>query len=668
MLKKSNITAEDLYKFEIISGVRISPDGKDVVYSSQRVDAASEKKYSSLFLVSTEKGGAFQFTRGDQNDNHPRWSPGGGEIAFFSNRANKELPPQIFFIPLRGGEARQITDIKGLISDFSWSPDGRKLLCSIVKFDEEFIDREKDEKKKELGVVVREYDRLFFKLDDFGFLPKERKHIWVVTVQNGKANQITDHEVYDEFDPSWSSDGKKIVFLSNRSEDPDNSIFEVDLFTISSDGGGLFKIETPLGEKSKPVFSPDGKWIAYHGAENQGKMYKNTSLWIVPADGSAPARNLTEKYDFEVGGGVINDMGHAETMPPVWSNNSNFIYFQTGYHGSTLLKRINIEDGSVDTILGEGGEVRSFTFDKNQSVMAYFYGKIDDTGQVYILDTTHNKTRKLTKHNESLFKRFKLGDVEEVWYKGGDGNDLQGWILKPPGFDPGKRYPSILEIHGGPWAQYGNFFMHEFYYLAANGYIVHFTNPRGGRGYGEQHAKSISQNWGGPDYADLMAWTDMIAQKPYIDTERMGVTGGSYGGYMTVWIIGHTERFKAAVTQRCVSNFVSMWGSSDFNWVFQQEFGDVAPFEDVTKAWDHSPMKYIGNAKTPTMIIHSEMDLRCPIEQGEQVFVALKRLGVDSEMIRFPDEPHGLSRMGRTDRRIVRLRSMLGWFDRYLKE
>lgn len=210
--------------------------------------------------------------------------------------------------------------------------------------------------------------------------------------------------------------------------------------------------------------------------------------------------------------------------------------------------------------------------------------------------------------------------------------------------------------------------MHEFYYLAANGYIVHFTNPRGGRGYGEQHAKSISQNWGGPDYADLMAWTDMIAQKPYIGTERIGVTGGSYGGYMTVWIIGHTERFKAAVTQRCVSNFVSMWGSSDFNWVFQQEFGDVAPFEDVTNAWDHSPMKYIGNAKTPTMIIHSEMDLRCPIEQGEQVFVALKRLGVDSEMIRFPDEPHGLSRMGRTDRRIVRLRSMLGWFDRYLKE
>ncbi|MCJ7626382.1 MAG: S9 family peptidase, partial [Anaerolineaceae bacterium] len=621
-----------------------------------------------LYLSSTEKGETIQFSRGDQSDTHPRWSTEWGEIAFFSNRVNKELPPQIFTISRNGGEARQITDIKGQISDFSWSPDGKKLLCSIVKFDEEFLEREKDEKKKELGVVVRKYDRLFFKLDGFGFLPKERKHIWVVPVQTGKAIQITDHPVYDELDPSWSHDGKKIVFLSNRSEDPDNSIFEIDLFTISQNGSELFKIETPPGDKSKPVFSPDGKWIAYHGAENQGKMYKNTSLWIVPADGSAPARNLTEKYDYEVGGGVINDMGHAETMPPTWSNDSNFIYFQTSFHGSTLLKKIDIKDGSVETILGEGGEIGSFSFDKNQSVMAYFYGKIDDTGQVYLLETTPDRKRKLTKHNENLYRSLELGDVEEVWYKGSAGNDLQGWILKPPGFDPGKKYPSILEIHGGPWAQYGNFFMHEFYYLAANGYVVYYTNPRGGRGYGEQHAGAISQNWGGPDYEDVMVWTDLVAEKAYIDPERMGVTGGSYGGYMTTWIIGHTDRFKAAVAQRCVSNLVSMWGSSDFNWVFQQEFGDVAPFDDFQKSWDHSPMKYMGNAKTPTMLIHSEMDLRCAMEQSEQVFVALKRLGVDTKLVRFPDEPHGLSRAGRTDRRIVRLQSILGWFDRYLKD
>lgn len=214
---------------------------------------------------------------------------------------------------------------------------------------------------------------------------------------------------------------------------------------------------------------------------------------------------------------------------------------------------------------------------------------------------------------------------------------------------------------------YGNHFMNEFYYLASKGYVVYYTNPRGGRGYGEAHAKAIWGAWGTADYADVMAWTDHVEKLPYIDRDRMGVTGGSYGGYMTLWIIGHTARFKAAVAQRVVSNFVSMWGSSDFNWGFQHTFGNIPPYKDINAAWDCSPMKYIGNAKTPTLIIHSENDFRCPIEQGEQAFVALKQLGVDSEMVRFPEESHGLSRGGRTDRRIARLNHILRWFEKYLK-
>jgi dipeptidyl aminopeptidase/acylaminoacyl peptidase len=224
-----------------------------------------------------------------------------------------------------------------------------------------------------------------------------------------------------------------------------------------------------------------------------------------------------------------------------------------------------------------------------------------------------------------------------------------------------------LEIHGGPGLQYGNFFMHEFYYLAAEGYVVYFCNPRGGRGYGEAHSKAIWNNWGTVDYDDLMAWVDFIQKKPYMDKKRVGVTGGSYGGYMTNWIIGQTHRFKAAVTQRSVSNLISMYGSSDYNWSMQREFGDRPPWENFKNYWRQSPMKYIGNAKTPTLVLHNENDLRCAIEQGEQIFVALKKLGVDTEMVRFPDEPHGLSRTGRTDRRIERLKHILRWFDRYLK-
>jgi dipeptidyl aminopeptidase/acylaminoacyl peptidase len=354
-------------------------------------------------------------------------------------------------------------------------------------------------------------------------------------------------------------------------------------------------------------------------------------------------------------------------MPPTWSNDSSRLFFPVAYHGSSLLMHIDLEGKNLETITGQGGVVGSFSFDHDQSSIAYFYGTMDDPGQVFLKEKG-DAPRCLTTANRLLLDQLDLGTMEEVWYQGVAGNELQGWILKPPDFDPEKKYPSILEIHGGPLTQYGNFFMHEFYFLAAQGYVVYFTNPRGGRGYGEEHARAIWRNWGKADYEDLMTWTDLVAQKPFIDTQRMGVTGGSYGGYMTVWIIGHTNRFKAAVTQRCVSNFISMWGTSDFNWVFQQEINDKAPFEDLMNFWDRSPIKYIGNAKTPTLVSHSEMDMRCPIEQGEQVFVALKRIGIDTEMIRFPEEFHGLSRTGRTDRRIIRLKHFVRWFDRYLKD
>jgi dipeptidyl aminopeptidase/acylaminoacyl peptidase len=261
-----------------------------------------------------------------------------------------------------------------------------------------------------------------------------------------------------------------------------------------------------------------------------------------------------------------------------------------------------------------------------------------------------------------------LGRIEEVWYTGRDGNDLQGWILTPPDFDPNKTYPAILEIHGGPLAQYGFAFMFEFFYLTAHDYVVFFTNPRGGQGYGAAHAQAIYDDWGNADYADAMAWTDYVEKLPYIDETRLGVTGGSYGGFMTNWIIGHTDRFKAAVTQRSVSNFISMLGSSDLHDRWRNLFGAQGyPWDDFDNYWRQSPLKYFGNVKTPTLVIHSEQDLRCNIEQGEQVFVALKVLGVETELVRFPEESHGLSRGGRTDRRIARLNHILRWFDKYLK-
>ena len=671
--KKRAIQAEDLYDFQLISSPRISPDGNHVVYVVQRVEKKSEKKYTNLWVASAgaqTPATAHQFTYGDQNDSQPRWSPDGSQIAFLSNRQNSKKPAQLFLIPIDGGEARPLSEIKGSIEEFAWSPDGKHLICAVRKSDPEELERQEDEQKKELGVVARHYDRVFYKLDGYGYLPKERTHLWSVDARNGKAKQLTDHPVYDEQNPAWSPDGKWIAFVSNRSSHPDLTPDRVDLFVIPSEGGEMQKVETPLGEKNQPSFSPDGQWIAYYGVEGEGLGYKNNGLWVVPAPGNpkhVPACNLTEAYDLHVAPDVINDMGSPEMIAPTWSPDGKQLYFPITLNGSSLLKVIPAAGGEPQTLIGEGGTVGSYSFDRDQKRMAYFYGTMSDPGQVFVRHMADQQVYQITALNQSLLAGIDLGEVETVWIKGPDDNDLQGWVIKPPGFDPQKKYPAILEIHGGPRTQYGYFFMHEFFYLAAQGYVVHFSNPRGGRGYGEAHTKATFKHWGDPDYDDLMAWNDYVAGQTYIDPERMGVTGGSYGGFMTVWIIGHTDRFKAAVPQRCVSNMVSMWGSSDFNWAFQQELNDQPPFEDLQKYWDQSPIKYIGNAKTPTLVIHSENDLRCPIEQGEQVYVALKRLGVDSEMVRFPNEFHGLSRTGRTDRRIVRLNHILRWFDKYLK-
>ncbi len=400
--------------------------------------------------------------------------------------------------------------------------------------------------------------------------------------------------------------------------------------------------------------------------QGEKEWWRNSCLWIVPSNGKGKPFNLTEKYDFNASAESINDLGGQDYARPAWSPDGSRIYFSVDRHGRSKLMSVSIDGEDLQTHVDGDGVIGHASFDKQVGRAAYFWSTMADPGQVFTVELEKNETRRLTRLN-SWVEKIDLGNVEEIWFKGKDGNDLQGWIMTPPGFDPKKKYPSILEIHGGPISQYAHYFMHEFYYLAAQGYVVYFCNPRGGSGYGEEHTRSIFGKWGTVDYDDITTWTNLVSKKPYIDKKRMGVTGGSYGGYMTLWIIGHTERFKAAVAQRVLSNFISMWGSSDFNWSFQEVINDLPPYKDLMNAWDRSPMKYIKNARTPTLIIHSEQDHRTPIEQGEQAFVALKTLGVETEFIRFPGELHCLSRSGRTDRRVARLEHILRWVDKYLK-
>jgi dipeptidyl aminopeptidase/acylaminoacyl peptidase len=660
------ITAQDLYRFQLITDVRLSPDGKRIVYGVQRVDQKTEKKYANLWMVGTDGSPERQFTQGDQNDASPRWSPDGRTLAFLSARKEGESA-QVYIISTDGGEARRLTDFKGDVSDLSWSPDGTRLLLEFTPKDQEAIDREADEQKKKLGVVSRHYTRLYYRADGKGWLGHRRTHLLIVKVASGKVVELTSGDLWDEYGASWSPDGNSIVFCSNRRADPDLEPDLVDLYIIPAAGGEVRLVNTPPGSKDMPTFSPDGSQISYVGPRDSNEWWQNVELWLVAADGKSPSRSLTRKHDISLTCSTLNDVGGGLEMPPLWSADGKVIYFQISEHGRTKLMAIVVADGTLYAVVDESGSVGTFTLDDRQEKMAYFLGTMTDPGQVWVRDMDTGTARQLTHLNQELLAKFDLGKVEEVWFKARDGHDLQGWIMTPPGFDPKKKYPSILEIHGGPQDQYGYLFMHEFYFLASKGYIVYFSNPRGGTGYGEEHEKAIWGQWGTVDFDDLMDWTDLVEKRPYIDRKRMGVTGGSYGGYMTNWIIGHTHRFAAAATQRSVSNLISMWGTSDLNWVFQLPHGGKAPQESIEVLWDRSPVKYLASATTPTMVLHNEMDFRCAIEQGQQVFTALKFYHVPTELVTFPDEPHGLSRVGRTDRRIDRLESICRWMDTYLK-
>ncbi len=667
--EKRTINAEDLYNINILTASEISPDGKAILYALQTVDRESEKKFSHLWSIPSEGGTAKQLTFGKQADSKPKWSPNGEWIAFMSNRIDA-TQPQIFILPVSGGEARPVTDFQGDFGDYVWSPDSKHLVFAFRPFDDVDIEMKKDDKKKELGRVSRRVtERVFFKFDSYGYLPDERFHLWTVDIESLETKQITHSKNHEENNPAWMPDGKTLAYISNVTENPDLTPGHDDIFLLNLESGESRKLNTPIGPKGHLSFSPDGKNLAYLGYEDPKADYKNTELWVIDLDKPNNARSLTAKFDFDVGGGVINDIGAVQTVTPVWSKNGNDLIFQVGRHGRTSLHAIDLTGENLKTILEFDGVVITFSLDQAQDEIAYLLGTMKDPCQVAVYSFNDKASKVISTINKELFDQLDLGSIEEVWFKGPDDNDLQGWILKPPHFDENKKYASIMEIHGGPLAQYGFFFMYEFYYLAAQGYVVYFCNPRGGQGYGEEHAKAIYYGkWGTVDFADLMAWADFMEKKPYIDPVEMGVTGGSYGGYMTLWIIGHTDRFKAAAAQRSVSNLISMWGSSDFNWSFQKWFDDKAPYENLEILWQCSPMKHIGSAKTPTLIIHSMQDLRCSIEQSEQAYVALKNLHVDTEFLMFPDSPHGVSRTGRTDRKVVRLEGIADWFNRYLKQ
>lgn len=656
-------SAESLYQFERITDHRLSPDGQRLVLARERLSRQTQKKHADLWIISLDDGAQQRFTYGDYTDSSPRWSPDGRYLAFLSNRL-EESQPQLYILPLNGGEARPLTDLKGTFLGFEWSPDGRKIAFCLRRKDADALEREADEQKKKLGVVARHITRAIYKLNGAGYLPAEKAHIWVVDVTTGEAAPLTTGD-YDEGPPRWSPDGANLLFTANRSPDPDFNEDAVELYTLPATGGEMRLIPAHDGSKAAPSYSPDGRRIAYLGRQYKESWWQNSCLYVVSAEGGE-ARNLTAGADLHLANMTNGDIYSGSGVDgPHWSPDGRWLYVGATVRGEQPVLRVSAETGAVERVTYKG-VVGRFNFDDSFRYMAYLHSDWREPGQLYLQDLHAGHTTQLTYDNAWL-QTTRLGDWLEVWLTGPTGNEVHGWVMTPPDFDPARQYPTILQIHGGPQTQYGNQFMQEFHYLAANGYVVGLCNPRGSQGYGDEFARAIWGQWGTVDYDDVMLFADYLAGLPYVDAARMGVSGGSYGGFMTVLIIGRTDRFKAAVAQRLVSNWTSMFGSCDFNWGWKILAGVGNPWDDFERQWQQSPMSQIGHARTPTLIIHSEEDYRTNLEQAEQVYVALKVLGVDSEMVLFPGETHDLSRSGRTDRRVVRLQQMLRWFDKYLK-
>ncbi|MFS0862176.1 S9 family peptidase [Fredinandcohnia sp. 179-A 10B2 NHS] len=664
-MTKRPITAEDLNKFKYVGDPQVSPSKDRVAYVLTQVDTEKDGYYSHIYVTDLNGEGR-QFTYHFSKDSlvkdaAPKWSPDGSALAFRSNRTGKN---QVWLLHTDGGEAVQLTDVKQGVGEFVWSPDGKQLAVTVSG--ELKLSTDKDEEKKEEKSDVKVITRLRYKGDGVGIYGEDRKHVYLFDVETKSYTKVTDGE-YDFGQVRFTPDGKSLFYIATKAEDKEwgylPAIWKYDIAS---------KVETLFyqgnGYLMAPSVSPDGKWLAVAGHTRGERSQGNTNVLLFSVE-TGELKNLTEQFDYTVGNlvGVDAKYDTAESRL-IWDSTSTGIYFSATVGGDCQLFKVNLE-GEVSAALSPSvANVTSYDI-VSEDLAVLVLGNPHSTGDVVTQDLNNVKNvTKLTDWNKELYSEVHLSTPENFFYKSTDGKDIEGWILKPYGFEDGKTYPMILEIHGGPATAYGNGLHHEMQLMASKGYVVLYTNPRGSHGYGHDFVNAVIGDYGGMDYEDIMAGVDYaLTRYSFIDQDNLFVTGGSYGGYMTNVIVTRTDRFKAAVTQRSICNWHSFYGTSDIGFFFTEwQHGHADLWDDVEKLLKVSPLTYARNVKTPTLILHSEQDLRCPMEQAEQWYIALKRLGVDTKFVRFPDENHDLSRSGKPKHRQERLNHLIGWFDERL--
>jgi dipeptidyl aminopeptidase/acylaminoacyl peptidase len=687
--ERRSITEKDLFKFVWVADPQIAPDGTQIAFVRVRVDQAKDHYESALWLVRSDGSEPARPITAGIRDTSPRWSPDGRYLAFVRaiEKDGRPQPPQVFVMGMAGGEPRAVTDIPRGAANPAWSPDSKTIAFSSSARPEELLTKEDkgsaakdakpEDKPRETDVrVITEAVYRANGVAGWGYVDRDRpSHVWTVAVSADGARPAAPKRITSgEFaagNHRWSSDGSQVYFIADRRRESYYHPRDSDLYAISKDGGEPARLLSIDGSIGAYAASPDGKRMAFVGTLTGApeRSYSQPDFWVADLPDGTP-RNLTAAYDFDINGGIGGDQraprGQHPAVP-VWTRDGRSVLIKVGEQGSANFIRVATADGRVDRVTKGNHEVMSYTADAAAGTLAAVVSTQTVVGDLHVIDPASGViSKKLTTFNDELFGELTMNEPEEIWYSSFDGRKIQGWILKPPSFDASKKYPLILQIHGGPHAAYGNTFTHEFQWMAAKGYVVLYTNPRGSSNYGQEFGNIIQFNYPGDDYRDLMAGVDEVVKKGYVDETRMGVTGGSGGGLLTNWVVTQTTRFKAAVSQRDISDWANFWYTADFT-LFTPSWFRKAPFEDPADFAKRSPITHVAKIQTPLMFILGDEDWRTPpAAGGEDLFRALKYLKRPTVMVRFPGENHELSRSGRPWHRVERLQHIVGWFDKWL--
>ncbi len=631
----------DLLSLKTVSNPKISPDGKWIAFTVKEIDTAKDKSETRIWMVPSQGGEAIPMTGKGYSASDPQWSPDNKFLTFVADK--NESNSQVWSLNRQGGEAEKITSVKQGISGYKWSPNGEKILLLIKDAKPEELTETKEDDKKPKPYVI---DRLQFKRDYVGYLDNRRTHLYTIKPGDTAAVQITSGE-FDDSNPSWSPDSKQIAFVSNRTENPDGNTNN-DIWIVSADnndkGKNLIQVTKNENSDGSPTWSPDGKSIAYTTiTDGDAIWYATNHLAVIPATGGKP-QILTESLDRNV-----SDLKFSE---------NGKIHFLLEEEGKSVLASIDPTGKNLKRVVD--GEISIYDFDLKNGLVALQLGKSLEPHEIYSF--TGNQLKKLTFFNDPVLKNVQKPVVEKIKFKSGDGSSIEGFVVKPINFDPSKKYPAIVWIHGGPVAQYDYSYNTPAQLFAANGYVTLLINPRGSSGYGQEFSEAIFADWGTKDFQDIMAGVDHVIKKGYVDPEKLGVGGWSYGGVLTNHMITKTGRFKAAISGASEALYRTNYGHDHYQLLWEKELG--LPWENA-EAWERiSPFNDVNKITTPTLWIGGSDDWNVPIINSEQMYQAMKRLGKETQLVVYPGEFHGISKPTFIKDRYERY---INWFDKYLK-